>query len=220
VSELKRDLSERAVLTEMPEIHQFLDGFYLSRIGIRILIGQHIALHEPPKPNHIGLVCVKCSPWQVRGRGAVLGAGPDSLWRPRWLPPCACLLTLHSQHTQHSHARHITSPQQVAQDAINDARSICMREYGSAPDVSIYGDPSFTFAYVPSHLHHMIFELVKNSLRAVQDRFEDADDEPPPIRCVSCGCVRWVLAGVVGRLACRTPRGPWHGGERGAWPTT
>jgi len=27
------------VLTEMPEIHQFLDGFYLSRIGIRILIG-------------------------------------------------------------------------------------------------------------------------------------------------------------------------------------
>jgi pyruvate dehydrogenase kinase 2/3/4 len=57
-----------------------------------------------------------------------------------------------------------------------------MREYGLAPDVSIYGDPTFTFAYVPSHLHHMIFELVKNSLRAVQDRFEDADDEPPPIR--------------------------------------
>lgn len=79
---------------------------------------------------------------------------------------------------------------QVAQDAINDARSICMREYGLAPDVSIYGDPTFTFAYVPSHLHHMIFELVKNSLRAVQDRFEDADDEPPPIRWVGdcCGC--------------------------------
>lgn len=78
-----------------------------------------------------------------------------------------------------------TAVTQVAQDAINDARSICMREYGAAPDVSIYGDPTFTFAYVPSHLHHMIFELVKNSLRAVQDRFEDADDEPPPIRCVS-----------------------------------
>jgi pyruvate dehydrogenase kinase 2/3/4 len=40
VAELKRELSERAVLTEMPEIHQFLDGFYLSRIGIRILIGE------------------------------------------------------------------------------------------------------------------------------------------------------------------------------------
>lgn len=27
--------------------------------------GQHIALHEPSKPNHIGLICTKCSPWQV-----------------------------------------------------------------------------------------------------------------------------------------------------------
>ena len=51
--------------TEMPEIHQFLDGFYLSRIGIRMLIGQHISLHEPPKSAHIGLICTKCSPWQV-----------------------------------------------------------------------------------------------------------------------------------------------------------
>jgi len=48
----------------------------------------------------------------------------------------------------------------VAQDAINDARSICLREYGTSPDVSIYGDPNFAFAYVPSHLHHMVFELV------------------------------------------------------------
>eukprot|EP00798_Chlamydomonas_sp_ICE-L_P031808 gene31808-7007_t len=137
ISELRRELTEHALLTEMPEIHQFLDGFYLSRIGIRILIGQHIALHEPPKSNHIGLICTKCSPVQV------------------------------------------------AQDSINDARSICMREYGSSPEVTIYGDPKFTFPYVPSHLHHMVFELVKNSLRAVQDRFDDdMDDEPPPIRVV------------------------------------
>jgi hypothetical protein len=48
------------------------------------------------------------------------------------------------------------SPAGVCQDAIDDARSICMREKGSAPDVSVYGDPSFTFPYVPSHLHHMV----------------------------------------------------------------
>jgi pyruvate dehydrogenase kinase 2/3/4 len=40
VAELKRELNDRAVSAEMPEIHQFLDGFYLSRIGIRILIGE------------------------------------------------------------------------------------------------------------------------------------------------------------------------------------
>lgn len=41
VSELKKEMSESRSesLTDMYEIHQFLDGFYLSRIGIRILIG-------------------------------------------------------------------------------------------------------------------------------------------------------------------------------------
>lgn len=54
VAELKRELAEGIGLNELPEIHQFLDGFYLSRIGIRILIGQHIALHEPQRENYIG----------------------------------------------------------------------------------------------------------------------------------------------------------------------
>lgn len=125
-------------LAEMPEIHQFLDGFYLSRIGIRILIGQHIALHEPPRPGYIGLICTACAPLSV------------------------------------------------ARDAIDDARAMAERQYGaSAPEVTVYGDPGVTFAYVPSHLHHMVFELVKNSLRAVADRWADADaGEPPPVRLV------------------------------------
>lgn len=54
VAELKKELAEGIGLNELPEIHQFLDGFYLSRIGIRILIGQHIALHEPQRENYIG----------------------------------------------------------------------------------------------------------------------------------------------------------------------
>ena len=56
VAELKRELKAEGGLTELPEIHQFLDGFYMSRIGIRILIGQHIALHEPQQKDHIGAV--------------------------------------------------------------------------------------------------------------------------------------------------------------------
>lgn len=38
------------------------------------------------------------------------------------------------------------SPVEVAQNAIDDARSACMRTYGSAPEVHVYGDPKFTFA--------------------------------------------------------------------------
>ncbi len=69
------------------------------------------------------------------------------------------------------------SPVNVAQDAINDARAVCLREYGAAPDVTVYGDPRFVFPYVPSHLHHMLFELV--SWRA-----------PLRGRCVACGRAR------------------------------
>ncbi|KAH7285761.1 hypothetical protein KP509_33G044600 [Ceratopteris richardii] len=137
IQELKHDLGKRVGLNELPEIHQFLDRFYMSRIGIRMLIGQHVAMHRSsPPPGFVGLICTR------------------------------------------------VSPVEVAQNAIDDARSACMRTYGSSPEVHIYGDPSFTFAYVPTHLHQMVFELVKNSLRAVQERFEDNDQEPPPIRVI------------------------------------
>jgi len=76
------------------------------------------------------------------------------------------------------------SPVQVINDAIFDARSVCMREYATAPEVSVYGDPDLTFAYVPSHLHHMTFELVKNSLKATNDKYEDSDEEPPPVKVI------------------------------------
>lgn len=54
VAELKAELADGIGLLEVPEIHQFLDGFYLSRIGIRILIGQQIALHEPQREDYVG----------------------------------------------------------------------------------------------------------------------------------------------------------------------
>jgi hypothetical protein len=65
-----------------------------------------------------------------------------------------------------------------------DARQICLREYGDAPDVKIFGAKGLAFPYIPSHLHHIMFELTKNSLRAVADRYEAEDVEPPPIRVV------------------------------------
>ncbi|KAK8445840.1 hypothetical protein SEVIR_9G394500v4 [Setaria viridis] len=122
VQQLKKDLGgSKAFPPGIDEIHQFLDRFYLSRIGIRMLIG---------------LINTKMSPMTV------------------------------------------------ARIASEDARAICMREYGSAPDVDIYGDPDFTFPYVTPHLHLMIFELVKNSLRAVQERYMNSDKHAPPVRII------------------------------------
>ena len=42
----------------------------------------------------------------------------------------------------------------------------------------------FFTRYVSQHLHHMVFEVVKNSLRAVAERFMNADHDPPPIKVV------------------------------------
>ncbi|GIL56252.1 hypothetical protein Vafri_11682 [Volvox africanus] len=76
------------------------------------------------------------------------------------------------------------SPYLITSDAVSEARAICFREYGGAPQVTVLGNTGLTMAYVPSHLHHMVFELVKNSLRAVQERYSESDLEPPPIQVV------------------------------------
>lgn len=39
VQQLKKDLNVTAAFKDLEEIHQFLDRFYMSRIGIRVLIG-------------------------------------------------------------------------------------------------------------------------------------------------------------------------------------
>ncbi|CAL0304860.1 unnamed protein product [Lupinus luteus] len=137
VQQLKKCMDPKIDYEDLDEIHQFLDRFYMSRIGIRMLIGQHVELHNPhPAPHRVGYIHTKMSPLEV------------------------------------------------ARNASEDARSMCCREYGSAPDVHIYGDPNFTFPYVPAHLHMMVFELVKNSLRAVQERFMDSDKVTPPVRII------------------------------------
>ena len=103
---------------------------------------------------------------------------------------------------------------QVAQDAVEDARAVCFREYGSAPQVVYHGSPGLQLAYVPSHLHHMLFELVKNSLRAVQDRFDASDSDPPPIHVVIAEGQEDITIKV--RLwGC--PRDRWSWGCKGWW---
>ena len=130
-----------ASFEDADEIHAFLDSFYMSRIGIRMLIGQYLALREPPEPGHTGLIA------------------------------------------------HATSPAEVIRAAIADARYMCERQHGDAPDVQIHGRLDLTFAYVPTHLHYVLLELIKNSMRATVEFHTPeggiADSAAmPPIRVV------------------------------------
>ncbi|KAJ3226667.1 hypothetical protein HK099_004411 [Clydaea vesicula] len=128
------------------EIQSFLDRFYMSRIGIRMLIGQHVAIskasfdHNSVPENYVGIICTK------------------------------------------------TPLMQVVQDAAENAKFICNDYYGlwGGPEVKFIGKENITqdFCYVPSHLHHMVFELLKNSLRAVVERYGIDCEDFPDIKIV------------------------------------
>lgn len=117
-------------------IQAFLDRFYMSRIGIRMLIGQHVALVDQrtqSDPNYVGIICTK------------------------------------------------TNVYDLAQEAIENARFVCEDHYGlfDAPKVRLVCDPKLNFMYVPGHLSHMLFETLKNSLRAVVETHGQDKEEFP-----------------------------------------
>ena len=71
---------------------------------------------------------------------------------------------------------------------MDDATRLAEGNYGKCPDVNIkLQDPNIRFAYIPSDLHYIFFELMKNSMRAVCEHYNDSDtdsDDLPPIECV------------------------------------
>jgi len=67
----------------MQECHSFLDRFYMSRIGIRVLAGQYLALRQQhlnpytdnPNNDYLGIICKHTSPHEI-----VLHAAEDAAW--------------------------------------------------------------------------------------------------------------------------------------------
>jgi pyruvate dehydrogenase kinase 2/3/4 len=123
---------------DCPFLLDFLNRFYLSRIGIRLLISQHLAIAEQtkqPKPGYIGTIATNLN------------------------------------------------PREIIELAISDARRLCDREYGNCPEVEIIQPKELkSIALVPSHLHHILFELLKNSMRAVVESQLQWGAELPNIR--------------------------------------
>ena len=62
---IKSTTGRKMKFDEMDQCHNFLDRFYMSRIGIRVLAGQYIALRQPPNENFIGMVCKATSPYDI-----------------------------------------------------------------------------------------------------------------------------------------------------------
>jgi pyruvate dehydrogenase kinase 2/3/4 len=66
-----------------------------------------------------------------------------------------------------------TSPIEVIQDAINDATRICQMTYGHSPEVIIEKITNPEICYIPSYLYYVMFEIIKNGLRASVENNQD-----------------------------------------------
>jgi pyruvate dehydrogenase kinase 2/3/4 len=78
-------------------------------------------------------------------------------------------------------------PEAVVKDAYENARWLCDQYYLASPEIEIKqhnvlekGQP-IHIVYVPSHLYHILFELFKNSMRAVME-FNQNEDNIPKIQ--------------------------------------
>lgn len=76
-----------------------------------------------------------------------------------------------------------TSPGKVVQQAVDDASFMCNRKYGDAPEVIVHGASDLTFSYVPTHIHYIMLELLKNSMRATVEH-HGVDEDYPPIKVI------------------------------------
>lgn len=126
-------------------IQTFLDRFYMSRIGIRMIIGQHIALNM-----------AQISPAKQKISAFLNGnnnTGGNNSKKSNYVGVISTDCNVG----------------EIAQDAIETAKYICEEYYGlfEAPEIQlICPRKDIHFMYVPGHLIHMLFETLKNSLRA------------------------------------------------------
>ena len=134
--------SEHSKIIVNSQIQTFLDKFYMSRIGIRMLIGQHLALNM-----------AQLSPTKQRISSFFGGVGEKVKKGPTYVGVICTDCNVG----------------EVAEDAIETAKYVCEEHYGllSCPEVQLIAPKNeISFMYVPGHLIHMLFETLKNSLRA------------------------------------------------------
>lgn len=75
----------------------------------------------------------------------------------------------------------------VIRDAYENARFLCDQYYLASPELvinqsqhnEVEKERGIRMIYVPSHLYHMLFELFKNSMRAVMEYHDSVDTYPP-----------------------------------------
>jgi len=79
-------------------------------------------------------------------------------------------------------------PVMVVRTAASDATRLCKHHYSFAPPVDVVDVGQVRFPFIAQYLNYIMFELIKNSLRAVVERYGSrAEAMEHPVRVVVCG---------------------------------
>lgn len=156
----------RAGMVEPPievSIQYFLDRLYMSRISIRMLINQH---------SKFPFLLLNTKTYQILFfffSAILFGEFPQEGRHIGCIDP-------------------LCDPACVVRDAYENARFLCDQYYLDSPPLEMTEHNEFEenapirIVYVPSHLYHMLFELFKNSMRAVMEHHGDKIKAVPPIK--------------------------------------
>lgn len=80
------------------------------------------------------------------------------------------------------------NPVALVRRAAADAVRLCKSHYDSAPPIDIIDVGQGCFPFIPQYLIYIMFELLKNSLRAVTERYVTEEEcNKHPVRVVICG---------------------------------
>lgn len=127
------------------DIQTFLDEMIRSRIGIRLIAEQVIAL----RAQRTDLLKDDQEEGSAQDNGSITTTDQSN----------ADSKVIGVVHTQ-------LKPAELVKDCASFVQELCNVNYGSSPDVVINGQTDATFTYVPVHLEYILCELLKNSLRA------------------------------------------------------
>lgn len=135
------------------DIQTFLDEMIRSRIGIRLIAEQVIALRAQRtdllKDDDDNEKLAQDN--NKYNSTAITTSTGDQL-----VINCQVIGVVHTQ----------LRPAELIKDCASFVQELCNVNYGSSPDVVINGQTDATFTYVPVHLEYILCELLKNSLRA------------------------------------------------------
>ncbi|KAG2488120.1 hypothetical protein HYH03_013268 [Edaphochlamys debaryana] len=151
-------------LRRVPPIRTLEDNQEFSQ-----LLRQHLDSHAPML-DALATGLRECKSKELVGQCLTMDAFFDSMLRSRISRRVIAEQHLHISNKRPAFIGIICTDLDVADSidfAVQKTKQVCVETYGVAPDVVVSGDAGVTIPYIPTHLDYMLYELLKNAMRAV-----------------------------------------------------